>query len=98
MVVMAEKLKELLERAQSWPQEAQDELVHVGLEIEEEYMRSKLAGGEEARDRAWSRLERLFARLRYLNPQSQRRSSDDIRKEEEEIAEDIRGMRRQRHD
>ena len=95
MSAMADKLKELLERAQSWPQEAQEELVQTGLEIEEEYMQSKPSEG--GRQRAWHRLERLFAHLRALNPRGQQRTPEEIRKEEEEIAEDIRMMRRQRH-
>ena len=31
---MTKKLKELLERAEGWPQEVQDELVQSGLELE----------------------------------------------------------------
>ena len=31
---MSKKLKELLERAQKWPEEAQKQLVEIGLEIE----------------------------------------------------------------
>ncbi len=100
MVAMADKLKELLERAQAWPEEAQEELVSAGLEIEQEYVHSKpRSEGEQkaARERAWFRLERLFARMRALNPRAQRRTADEIRKEEENIAEEIRMMRRQRH-
>jgi hypothetical protein len=100
MVVMADKLKELLKRAQAWPKEAQEELVSAGLEIEEEYLHAKPrspADTAAVRDRAWSRLERLFARMRALNPHAQRRTPEEIRKEEEEIAEEIRMMRRQRH-
>jgi hypothetical protein len=99
-VVMADKLKELLERAQGWPKEAQEELVSAGLEIEEQYVRFRPRSEDEheaARERAWARLERLFARMRTLNPQAQRRTPEEIRKEEEEIAEEIRMMRRQRH-
>jgi hypothetical protein len=97
---MADKLKELLERAQAWPKQAQEELVSAGLEIEEKYVRSAPRSADEetaARERAWCRLERLFARMRTLNPQAQRRTPEEIRKEEEEIAEEIRMMRRQRH-
>lgn len=100
MTNMADRLKELLERAQAWPKEAQEELVHAGLEIEEEYVQSKPQSENQrfvARERAWSRLERLFARLRSLNPQAGARSADEIRREEEAIAEDIRMMRRERH-
>ena len=99
-VVMADKLKELLERAQGWPKEAQEELVSAGLEIEEQYVRFRpRSEGEQeaARERAWGRLERLFARMRALNPQAQRRTAEEIRKAEEDIAEEIRMMRRQRH-
>jgi hypothetical protein len=35
--------------------------------------------------------------MRRLNPQAQRRTPEEIRKEEEEIAEDIKMMRRQTH-
>jgi hypothetical protein len=97
---MMDKLKELLERVQGWPKEAQEELVIAGLEIEEQYLhRTPLSEGEQepVREQAWIRLERLFARMRTLNPQAQRRTSEEIRKEEEEIAEEIRMMRRQRH-
>jgi hypothetical protein len=97
---MADKLKELLERAQGWPKEAQEELVSAGLEIEEQYVRSRSPSEHEqeaARERAWHRLERLFARIRTLNPRARRRTPEEIRKEEEEIAEEIRMMRRQRH-
>src|SRR5437868_817376 len=97
---MADKLKELLERAQTWPKEAQEELVSAGLEIEEQYVRSGRHSEDEqevARERAWARLERLFARMRSLNAQTRRRTPEEIRKEEEEIAEEIRMMRRQRH-
>lgn len=34
MASMSHKLKELMKRAETWPEEAQDELVQVGLEIE----------------------------------------------------------------
>jgi hypothetical protein len=94
-VVMADELKELLERAQAWPKQAQGELVSAGLEIEEKYVRSGPHSADE--ERAWVRLERLFARMRSLNPQVQRRTPEEIRKEEEEIAEEIRMMRRRRH-
>ncbi|HEY7246233.1 MAG TPA: hypothetical protein VH678_20360 [Xanthobacteraceae bacterium] len=97
---MTDKLKELLERAQTWPRQAQEELVSAGQEIEEQYMRSGHRSEDEqeaARERAWGRLERLFTRMRLLNPQAQRRTAEEIRKEEEEIAEEIRMMRRQRH-
>ncbi|HEY7301062.1 MAG TPA: hypothetical protein VH684_24495 [Xanthobacteraceae bacterium] len=97
---MVDKLKELLERAQTWPKEAQEELLSAGLEIESQYMRSRPRSEHEeeaARERAWGRIERLFARMRTLNPQAQRRTPEDIKKEEEEIAEEIRMMRRQRH-
>lgn len=100
MTSMADKLKELLERAQAWPEEAQEELVHAGMEIEEEYAQSRPQSEDRrlaARERTWSRLERLFARLRALNPQTGARSTDEIRREEEAIAEDIRMMRRERH-
>jgi hypothetical protein len=60
-------------------------------------MQPKPSDSDEARGRAWSRLERLFARIRALNPQSQRRTPAETRKEEEQIAEDIRMMRLQRH-
>ena len=97
---MADKLKDLRERAQTWPKEAQDELVCAGLEIEELYMRSGRRSQDEhnaARGRAWTRLERLFVRLRCLNPQVQHRTPEEIREQEEEVAEEIRMMRRQRH-
>jgi hypothetical protein len=97
---MADKLKELLERAQTWPKEAQEELVNAGLEIEKQYVRPGPRSEHEedlARERAWGRLERLFARMRTLNPQAQRRTAEEIKKDEEEIAEEIRMMRRQRH-
>ena len=97
---MADKLKELLERAQTWPMEAQDELVSAGFEIEEHYVRSGHRSQDEhnaARGRAWTRLERLFVRLRCLNPQVQHRTPEEIREQEEEVAEEIRMMRRQRH-
>src|SRR5437660_1506768 len=54
---MADKLKELLERAQTWPKEAQEELVSAGLEIEEQYVRSGRHSEDEqevARSRATS--------------------------------------------
>ena len=97
---MPNKPKELLERAQSWPEEAQEELVSAALEIEEQYV-----GGvgysedeqEAVQERAWARLERLFARMRRLNPQVQGRTPEEIRKEEEEIAKEIKIMRRQTH-
>ena len=66
---MADKLKELLERAQAWPKQAQEELVSAGLEIEEKYVRSGPRSVDEekaAGERAWGRLERLFARMRTL--------------------------------
>jgi hypothetical protein len=75
--------------------------VKAALEIGEQYVRSgPRSDGEQeaAREGRWARLERLFARLRSLNPQAQRRTPDEIRKEEEEIAEQIRVMRRQCHD
>ena len=100
MKSMADKLKELLERAKTWPKEAQEELVSAGLEIEEQYVRSGPRSQDEhnaARERAWARLDRLFARLRRLNPQVQQRTPEEIRQEEEEVAEEIRMMRRQRH-
>jgi hypothetical protein len=96
---VADKLKELLERAQTWPKQAKEELVSAALEIEEQYVRSgpRSEGEQEAaRERAWGRLEMLFARMRTLNPQAQRRTAEEIRKEEEEIAEEIRMMRHQR--
>jgi hypothetical protein len=34
MIFMTKKLKEVLERAEGWPQEAQEELVRVANEIE----------------------------------------------------------------
>jgi hypothetical protein len=95
---MANKLKKLLERAQSWPEEAQEELVSAALEIEEQYVGAVGYSEEEreaAQERAWARLERLFARMRRLNPQVQRRTPEEIRKDEEEIAEEIKMMRRQ---
>jgi hypothetical protein len=97
---MADKLKDLLERAQTWPKEAQDELVSAGLEIEEQYVRSGRRSQDErnaARERAWARLDRLFVRLRSLNPQVHHRTPEEIREEGEEVAEEITMMRRQRH-
>lgn len=101
MTDMANKLKKLLERAHAWPEEAQEEIVHAGLEIEAEYVQARTTSDDEqkaaARGPAWARLERLFARMRTLNPQLQTRTTEEIKREEEEIAEDIRAMRRQRH-
>jgi hypothetical protein len=93
---MADELKDLLERAQTWPKEAQDELLSAGLDIEEQYMRSGPRSQDEhnaARERAWARLDRLFVRLRSLNPQVQRRTPAEIREQGEKIAEEIRMMR-----
>ena len=81
---MADELKDLLERAQTWPKEAQDELVSAGLEIEQQYVRSGPRSQDEhsaARERAWARLERLFVRLRSLNPQLQQRTPEEMRQD-----------------
>jgi hypothetical protein len=48
------------------------------------------------RHHAWQRLEQLFEHIRARNPHSPQ-SPQEIREEEEKIAEDIRLMRRQRH-
>ena len=37
MTAMNQKLKELMRRAESWPQDAQEELARLGLEIEAEW-------------------------------------------------------------
>ena len=70
---MANKLKELLERAQARPEEAQEELVHAGLEIEEEYMHTKPASAKNRRaaerKRAWQHIKQLRSQIRPLQPE-----------------------------
>jgi hypothetical protein len=72
--------------------------VRAALEIEQEYVGSEHLSEEERRanqrHRAWKRLETLFGDMRARNPQAPQ-TPEEIREEEERIAEDIRVMRRQ---
>jgi hypothetical protein len=100
---MSKELKDIVKRAEAWPKKAQDELVRAAEDIEKAVSghrarRPRLTRpSPRARAQAWKQLEALFARLKASNPQLPQ-SPDEIRTEEEEIAEDIRLMRRrQRH-
>ena len=91
---MTTKRKNLIDRVASLPEDLLDEVEESLDEIEQVH-----AGhGSKAarRDRAWQRLDELFARLRERNPHRPQ-SPEEIREEEEKIAEDIRLMRQKRH-
>ena len=47
MAGMTGKLKELMERAETWPEEAQDELLRAGQEIESSQLGAYRATAEE---------------------------------------------------
>jgi hypothetical protein len=77
MGTMTRKLKELIERAEAWPEEAQAELIELGLEIEAEQRGVYHASSEEieAIDQALGEVQRgevmseedveaMFAKLR----------------------------------
>ncbi|HZP21554.1 MAG TPA: hypothetical protein VFB16_15270 [Bauldia sp.] len=77
MAAMTSKLKELVERAEAWPESAQAELVELGLEIEAEQQGVYHASADElaAIDQALAELDRgegvsqadaeaIFAKLR----------------------------------
>jgi hypothetical protein len=60
MGTMTRKLKELIERAEAWPEEAQAELIELGLEIEAEQRGVYHASPEEieAIDQALGEVQR----------------------------------------
>lgn len=88
---MDHKLRELLERAQAWPKEAQEHLVNAGLEIEKGYLQAKPMPAEERcvarRQWAWQRIETLRARIHRHQP-------DDNPNIEEEIGKAVKEVRR----
>jgi hypothetical protein len=91
---MTTKRKNLIDRVASLSEDLLDE---VGESLDEIEQGHAGHGSKAARrHRAWQRLEELFERLRERNPHSPR-SPEEIRGEEEKIAEDIRLMRRKRH-
>jgi hypothetical protein len=96
---VSKALEDIVKRAEAWPREAQEELVRVAHEIEDEYMDSQNLPDDEsrarARRRAWARLDQLFARMRALNTNAPQ-SPEEIREEEERIAEEVQLMRRQK--
>jgi hypothetical protein len=92
---MSTKRQHLIDRLASLPEDLLDEVEEHLDDIEDE--RASRESGAARRRRASQRLEALFERLRAHNPQGAR-SPDEIRQEEEEIAEEIRLMRhQQRH-
>jgi len=91
---MTTKRQNLIDRVASLPEGLLDEVEESLDEIEQ--VHAGREGNAARRQRAWQRLEKLFAGMRARNPLSPQ-SPEEIREEEEKIAEDIRLMRRQRH-
>jgi hypothetical protein len=91
---MTTKRKDLIDRVASLPEDLLDEVEERLDEIEQ--MHAGHESNAARRHHAWQRLEQLFARMRANNPEAPR-SPEEIRAEEEEIAEEIRLTRRQRH-
>ena len=60
MLTMTQKLKDLIERAESWPEAAQAELVELALEIEAEQQGVYRASADELKaiDQALAEIER----------------------------------------
>jgi plasmid stabilization system protein ParE len=91
---MTTKRQHLIDRVASLPENLLDEVEESLDEIEHDHTGQDSSATR--RHRAWQRLEQLFARLRARNPQAPH-SPEEIRQEEEQIAEEIRLMRRQQH-
>jgi len=91
---MSTKRQHLIDRVASLPEDLLDEVGESLDAIEHEHVGHDCAAAR--RHRAWQRLEQLFARIRARNPEAPH-SPEEIRAEEEEIAEEIRLMRRRRH-
>jgi hypothetical protein len=92
---MTPKRKNLIDRLASFPESLLDEVE----ESLDEIARGHVGHDSNAarRHRAWGGLQQLFERLRTRNPDTAQ-SPEEIREEEERIAEDISLMRRrQRH-
>jgi len=91
---MTAKRKDLIDRVASLPEDLLDEVEESLDEIEQ--MHAGRESNPGRRHRAWQMLEQLFERMRARNPHAPQ-SPEEIREEEEKIAEEIRLMRRQRH-
>jgi hypothetical protein len=92
---MTPKRKNLIDRLASFPENLLDEVEESLDQIARGHAGYETSAAR--RHRAWEGLQQLFERLRTRNPHTPR-SPEEIREEEERIAEDISQMRRrQRH-
>lgn len=93
MADMSNKLKEVMERAASLPEDVQDEIAEAILGAEEEFMHSKPVNSQERRalrKRAGQRLAELRSRIRHLQPEGGVPNIDD---EIDEAVKDVRGQK-----